>query len=288
MTAMSPAYGVDVTVGNPRTTSYLGNITPGLVANETTDGSIRFIVDAITTGHGEIQLRTSGVWNTTGLTLSGASLLLGRELTQSAFGEFIETYDAGDDTRQLHPHIHYSDAGTLETGYFPNLGAEYDNVVQPIDTDQIVFSDKIVSYLITNQSAQISATFKAGATPPTGNVVIEAYRDKPVADSLYYYESIPQSTFDVPDGTEITITYTSKLQANDGETVVLRLLTDDGSDMSLRGDSASGDWYLANRQQDMVEDPIMTFAMLDRISVDNNSEVTIDNSGNIVYGNVTY
>jgi len=110
------AGSVDVTVANPRDLLYIRG-------NEITEGSIRFhfIGDPGET-FGHIELRDEDVWNDTGLTFSSGSINLGRDLSVSAVGEFLQTFLASVPTilgtRNLHGHIPYHP----DTGTEPNPG----------------------------------------------------------------------------------------------------------------------------------------------------------------------
>ena len=103
------AGSTDVTIINPRDILYIKG-------NETTDGSIRFrFITRVPPDPQEtfahIELRGSGVWNDTGMIFSSGSISLGRDLSVSAVGEFLQTFLASVDpllgTRSLHGHNPY-------------------------------------------------------------------------------------------------------------------------------------------------------------------------------------
>ena len=109
---------LDVTKTNPRHILYIQG-------DDFTDGSIRFMFDA-TDDVANIELRTNGVWNDTGLRFSSSSVKIGRDLVVSAAAGFIETGNPSGiigHIRSLIPHIQFEDAGTLQP-QTPILDAE--------------------------------------------------------------------------------------------------------------------------------------------------------------------
>lgn len=105
----------DVSKSNPRDIVYIKG-------NEFTDGSIRFRFITRTSPDPQetfahIELRGNdtaesvGVWNDTGMIFSSGSINLGRDLSLSAVGEFLQTFLASTDpllgTRSLHGHNPY-------------------------------------------------------------------------------------------------------------------------------------------------------------------------------------
>ncbi len=99
----------DVSKSNPRDIVYIKG-------NETTDGSIRFrFITRVPPDPQEpdahIELRNAGVWNDTGMIFSSMSINLGRDLSVSAVGEFLQTFLASSDpllqTKSLYGHIPY-------------------------------------------------------------------------------------------------------------------------------------------------------------------------------------
>ena len=58
-----------------------------------TDGSIRLVPDLSSGTELEVQRRSDGVWNDTGIVIAASTIYLGRELQISAAGEYMLTKD---------------------------------------------------------------------------------------------------------------------------------------------------------------------------------------------------
>lgn len=250
-----------------------------------TDGSIRFQPDPIDTANAEIEYRTSGVWNTTGLDISGNTLWLGREMRISAFGEFIQGFDDFEDLLQIHPHIHYNNDGTSEGGYMPHLDPREQNTVQ---SD---FSSEIIGSLLTFQTIPLPDTritdeiiIRVGSVAPTGNVLVEGWRDAiggtlPVMRTTY-----PAAALDQPEGTEIEVLLPNAIQFGNVGTYI-RLTVDDDSDMSLQSDSGGIPW-MALRSWPLSDDAVITAPLVSKFITTITSDTIADNNGNLVLAGI--
>ncbi len=283
MSIIKKSKSVDVTRRNPIEFLYIKG-------NESTDGSIRLRPDEINPDNALLELRTAGVWNTTGLVIAGDTLSLGREASISALGEFIVGFDAGVNKKALHSHIHFSDAGTLETGYFANLQPIINNL--PVQTDD---STDIIASLI-EQSFTATATFiitldnlKVGSVVPIGNIILDVYRTIDAEpETLFYREAYPQALFDEPSGTEITLILNPPQQISVGQAIRAEIYTDDGSDFSLLGDATDNPWFTTSVQV-LSEEPILTFTTASSKMLSTLDGTTVfDQTGGAMFINVIF
>lgn len=254
--SLGPAYGDGFAgTANP--------VIPGTLyikGSEFVDASIRLRVDDINPDLAVLELRESGVWNNTGLIISGDTLSLGREATLSAIGEFIVGFDAGVNRKAIHSHIHFSDEGTLETGYFAKLQAIINNFPIQLD-DSVDIISNLIEHSFTAAGTFIVSVdnFKAGSVVPTGNIVLDVFRTAGAEpETLFYRENYPQALFDKPSGTEISLTLIPPQQISVGQFIRSEIYTDDGSDLSLLGDATGNPFFTASVQL-LSEEPILTF-----------------------------
>jgi hypothetical protein len=268
--ALGTAYGIDVVKENYGDKLYLSG-------NEFVDGSLRAIPDLVTGENFELQLRTNGVWNDTGLQIAASTVFLGRDLELKGAGDWVHTTDIQGDHKALVPHIEFTDAGgTVQSGHMPILTPLIENF--PIQTD---FSQEIVTqnYTVTQiNPAELLAKrahYKTGSVAATQPVNISY--ERPLG-TIFWTQNFPASRF--PANTDVTIELKGLLEGFTNEEIITVITS--VADFSLLGDLAGTaytllDFYLLSEEQIMTSTTGM-----DRILTDQTSEVLVDITGDLI------
>ena len=227
--------GVNVGVNNPGTTVYIGNTTAGLAANDTTDGSIRFIfTEGETNAH--IEKRTSGVWNDTGFRFASSSIQLGLNTTLSAVASFIEIVDLSSTVgHQISflPHTDVGDDGATNFTFAPRM-----DVVKTFDVffgaaSEVTGTTLGVLLGVTPSRAIVNTIHEVGTIGATDEVVVKFYKGTDNTGTLFDRKVLPAS--DVAANTTLTIDYDQDLGFEGGQNIFQEFTSDTAFSLKTDG-----------------------------------------------------
>lgn len=220
--------------------------------DEDTDGSIRLVPDISNGTEMEVQLRSNGVWNDTGIVIAASTVYLGRELQISGGGEYMLTKDQNTDIRSLIPHVRFDSVnGTEETVVVPRVGAiATDQIIQPDDSGEV--SDSTIQF-IGGSTALILANallLRTGAAA-TGDVTLQLHRDS-FTEGLFYSRTYAQSTFTADSDITLSTDGLVEFTANE---VFYVTLTCTGT-LTLKADVTNTTPYYGANFYSLAEDTI--------------------------------
>lgn len=193
----APGKSVDVTTENDAEVIYLKG-------DATTDGSLRLVPDLSNSTEFELQLRSNGVWNDTGIVIAASTVYLGRELQISGGGEFILTKDSLSAIKSFIPHVRFDDStGTVTTLAVPQVAAPVTTILQSDDSGEM--SGSTIQFLGLSTTAVLadSLILRTGSTAATDVVTLKMHRDGYNGSQLFYQRDYAASEF--PANTEITL-----------------------------------------------------------------------------------
>lgn len=186
---LTPGGGPDVTRRNRRETIYLKG-------DETTDGSIRIIIDA-NDNVATVELRTSGVWNKTSFRFSTGSVDIGLDLKLQAAADFLKTRNpSGFDTHDiaLIPHIPFTPFGTLSP-HTPITDTLKVEVFFSSPVSQVTSTTISQVYLIPFAQIIKGITFQAGTLSASNEVVMSTHEGTDNTGVLIDQRILPASKF---------------------------------------------------------------------------------------------
>ena len=193
---------MNVGVNNPGIAVYIKG-------NETTDGSIRFLIDS-SDGMAVVRERTNGVWNDTSLRVASASISLGRDLKVSAIGGFIETRNQSEMTGHLRaaiPHIQFAEQGTINSAHMPIFDKREDFVIfAGPNTGEKTGTTIGQVFSATPTRVLHSSTHIVGSIAATAPIQVSYYKGADNTGDLLNRFNIPASTMGTAN-TSFTITY---------------------------------------------------------------------------------
>ena len=261
-----------------------------------TEGSVRMRPEASrgTRNHVALEHRHDGVWNRAGLSVSGSTIFLGREVALGSAGSFIQTIDENAQKKALHCIIVYDPEnmgeGSLETGYLPTLAPRQDQVViQPDDSEEFVgpaFSFDIQVGL--GDRLTTTGFIKVGSVVPTGNVELMFRREDENGTQLFD-QIYPQAFFDEPEGTILELSFDGSIEFSDEVATFVEFRTDDGSDLSIQTNASGLTPWAAITFYNVAKEPVLTFETADKkMLCDNQAETVFDNEGGVMFIEVTF
>ena len=243
--SVSYAPGGNVSSGNTNDVVYIKG-------DSSTDGSIRLIPDISNGTEMEVQLRSNGVWNDTGIVIAASTVYLGRELQISGGGEYMLTKDENTDIKSLIPHVRFDSVdGTDEIVVVPRVGAiATDQIIQSDDTGEV--SGSTIQF-IGGSTALILANallLRTGAAA-TGDVTLQLHRDS-YTEGLFYSRSYPQATFTADSDITLSTDGLVEFTANE---VFYVTLTCTGT-LTLKADVTNTTPYYGANFYSLTEDEI--------------------------------
>ena len=279
--SVSYAPGGNVSTGNPNDVVYIKG-------DDSTDGSIRLIPDISNSTEMEVQLRSNGVWNDTGIVIAASTVYLGRELQISGGGEYMLTKDQNTDIRSLIPHVRFDSVnGTDEIVVVPRVGAiATDQIIQSDDSGEV--SGSTIQF-VGGSTALILANallLRTGAAA-TGDVTLQLHRDS-YTEGLFYSRTYPQATFTADSDITLATDGLVEFTANE---VFYVTLTCTGT-LTLKADVTNTTPYYGANFYTLEEDTITPdeFGGATKyLTFDNDGHAVCDNAGLAVlgYGNGT-
>lgn len=208
---LGPAYGGD-------SASIVNNVgTLYVKGDEFTDDSIRLVPQLANKLNVEMQLRTEGVWNSTGVQVRGTSLFLGDELIISSAGGLIRTFNLVEGLQSLVPHIDFDAGGTG----FPAatiLGPlQVRFVISNDDSSELIATQINVSDVPPVDFLATAQYFRTGSVVATAPVTF-TFRRSSFSGPILWSKIVPTSLLDTPN-TEFRIIFNGMLGAKQGDTV---------------------------------------------------------------------
>lgn len=153
----------------------------------------------------EFQLRTSGVWNSTGVQIDIASLHLGRDFRIEAGGEWIRTFEVGRNQDALIPHVNFDETGS-NSPHAPVLDEKVLRVIlQPIDTFELIAKDHPQLFVTSTLGLRTANHLKIGSVAATAPVTVRGERGG-TGGTIFFEREYPASAFG-PADTEVTIDF---------------------------------------------------------------------------------
>lgn len=263
---------IDVSSNNPNDIVYIKG-------NETTDGSIRFI---FTAGDNEasIELRTSGVWNDTGLRFASSSVSLGRDLRIGAVGGFVETLNISeidDHIKALLPHIQFDLTGTTEPAHMPILDKRETFVIFGGPAFSEV-SGTVLGQVFSAIPTRIlhSVTHTIGSVAATADIQASYYKGTDNTGPLLSRFNLPPSAF--PANTPITITYEDDFGFENAQDIFLEYTSPNTISLVT---NASGEILMDQDGHDLDELDIL----MDELVLTNDLSLTFDNNLGFITNN---
>jgi len=232
-----------------------------------TDASLRLLPDTLDQTKFEFQLRTAGVWNTTDIQISGATLFIGRDLSIGSSASWIKTSFRQDNVTALHPHVEYTDDGTQ----FPAWPVYTDKVFEQaiVKGDDGEVSGTSLQILIPAGSDLVVTKFtvKAGSITATEPVTV-TFRDG-FGGPIFFQQNISVVDFGVPEFDLIRINLTGGIAAIPGD--VWHVTFESTATISLKVDTSFFNfWWFALdgfgvREEELVSDNLALTTDLDFI-----------------------
>lgn len=224
--------GIDDTVFNPNEIVYVKG-------NESTDGSIRLVVDELLENV-EFQFRSAGVWNVTGIQIAAASVFLGWSLKLSGVGEWLQTFEDVTGNNALIPHVFYTDAGT-GTVHSPVLNAKLIKIIfQPDDSEEVTGTTLSIDVMGATNALLSKAYLRVGSIGATSPVMV-TLRAGSSTGVIFWQENFPASVFGTPNS-EVDIELESLVETIIGDNIYVEMKSD--NPISLKSNLA-GVWWIA-------------------------------------------
>ena len=259
----------DLTVSNPSNIVYL-------LGDESTDGSVRLIIDVDIP---EIQERKLGIWVAGELRLDASTLFLGRDVSIRGVGSHLQVNSAESNEKSLLLEVGFDDAGT-ELPHAHVLGARQ---------NRVVFSSNIVGEIVTSlfelpvtsflTAFRYKYYFKTGSVAATQSVTMALTKGSTPGGTLVFTKTMPASQWSA--STEVEVELDGALSLSVGAPLLLTISS--AANFSLIGDLANGgNFFAMDFQPFSLEDVIAISTGTDRFLVDNSGEDMADNSGNLM------
>ena len=246
--------------------------------NESTDGSIRFILNS---GDTEIELekRKDGVWNPTGLRLSADTLFFNRGFSLSSIGTNLQTNLTEGGKKFLVLDTEFDDNGSqipttpilqvrVNNSAFSNT---FDTEISGVSlSDPITITSSVLFHQIHLKTGSIAATEPVEFTitrglTPGGIVVLK----------------LNIATSEFPANSDITIDLTPGVGFEAGDEITLNFTSD--QNISLLGNSSNEFFLTFDAQAISFEDVVSIPTGTDRFLIDNNTGNTMaDSIGNLM------
>jgi hypothetical protein len=266
---------LDVTRTNPREFVYIKG-------SADVDGSIRLLPDSIDATGGEVQLRTSGVWNTTSWQVAAESIDVGLNISLSSGGDWLVQNVVQSAETSIVPHLVYDDTGSELYAKFIKPGVvQVRQIGQPDDSGE--FTGVKVNFLgnppvgILNDAIY----FKTGATAATAPVRLRVAVNNfaELGGDLIYDRNQPVTDF--PANTEIKLDFIGLLEGNPIRFHYFTLSSDEDFSL-LTAVGNTNPWVATDLQEILLEDIMTSSVGMDRVLTDNDAHIVSDISGNLI------
>ena len=262
---------IDVSSNNPNDIVYIKG-------NETTDGSIRLIINGqdITS----LESRALGVWNRSELELSGKTLFLGSNLALAAVGSSLLIKSLEGSKKFIGIDAEFNDEGSLPPRS-PLVGELVPRLIlQPI------FSTEEISKIFTRAAtieqpiSGFGSVFylKTGSKDATAPVTIEITGGLVPGGDTFFKEEFPASVF--PKNTEVVIPLSTPVGFFAGQSILSTVFSAD--EFSLLGDIGGEFWVAFDFQFVEFEELLPHSSGTDRILSDDNGNILVDEQGNLI------
>lgn len=261
-----------VTKGNDSSVLYIKG-------DEFTDGSIRFVVD-FSDKNGEIQHRTSGIWESTGFRLAAGTLFLERDISLSSIGSHLQTESVESGIKTLVSHIAFDDTGT-SVPHTPILGQRLNRVVfSSNETGEDVFTKFELETSGINTGFRYNYYFKTGSVAATSPVTMTLSKGHAPGGIIFFQKVMPASQWSA--NTEVVIDLGHGISITVDQEILLTI--ESANNFSLKGSQAAGGNFFALDFQPLSNEDLVSLPTgTDRFLTSFNScQLIIDNSGNIV------
>lgn len=251
-----------------------------LKGDETTDGSIRFVVD-VTGDNGEIQLRTTGVWAPTGLVISAETLFIGKDTSLSAIGSELKVESIQESTKRLLLEVEFDDLGTR----FPRTAVLGPLLIRevfiPFDDTELVTNSFELSGPAPETGYRYKYYNKMGSVAATSPVTMKLFRGTGTGGPLLFQKVIPASEW--PANTEVEIEIPGTIRITKDIPVTVTYTSD--NDFSLLGtffDSVFFPFFAFDIQLLNYEPIISTPTGTDKYLFSRTGSVLSDRNGNVI------
>lgn len=272
------AEGPDVTVFNPNEVIYVKG-------DADTDGSLRLVPDVIDPTVVAFEIRTSGIWNLTGIEIAASTLHLGREVLISGHGDWIKQSDLDGDVQALIPHHEYEDAsGSIPYAHTPILGpllpGDIIQLDDSVDTGAVT-SFRYVQPPVTRRMIS-SFWWKNGATVATAPIKVTVARNDYASGTGTVIYQHTYTAAHLSGGTN-DVVLTGWLEFVAGKPIYVEIESEGGTFSLLVNASGLQPWK-ALSHYDLTEENLVTFETgLDQVitsCVD--GTVMADSNGNLL------
>lgn len=233
------------------------NVYPGstiyINGDSETDGSIRLVPDLSSGTELEVQRRSEGVWNDTGIVIAASTVYLGRELQISAAGEYMLTKDGDTEIKSLVPHVRFDAVdGTAGSVAVPNVGALQPGVILQSDDSGEISGTTIQFPLVSTDLLLANALIlKTGATAATAEFTLNLYRNA-IGDGLFYKRTYPASRF--PANSDVTLSTDGLVEIFDNSTFYAEFVSTEV--ISLKAEATNTIPYFGANYYALEEDKI--------------------------------
>ena len=274
----------DVTVRNAKEFLYVKG-------DADTDGSIRIIPETTEHLNVELQLRSDGVWNDTGLQVLNASIHIGHELAISGTGQWIliSTEEADETFQALVPHIEYnSEDGTLPYAHIPILSPELFDVVFQPDDSGVMAAATFGYQFVTQITAVVSALIVKTSAAATSDVRFSTYRGPDNTGPLFFQKTFPADHF--PANSTVRIDVTGLISVQEGaisfhewDCVTPEGELNPSGVVSLKSDvGETSPWQAYDFYVETEEDLMTSTTGMDRVLIDISGVTVASNDGTLV------
>tara|TARA_R110000787_G_scaffold5761_2_gene20726 strand:+ start:14780 stop:15622 length:843 start_codon:yes stop_codon:yes gene_type:complete len=250
--------------------------------NESTDGSIRLVPDVIGEVNVEVQLRTAGVWNTTGIQVSGETVQVGLNTALESGGDWLIQETVQSVEIGIIPHLVFSDTGPELSCKFTKPGPLLiRQIANPSTAGE--FTGTLANFTgnppvgILNKSIYFMTGSTAATQPVRMQVAINNFAE--LGGELIYDRLHPASDF--PANTEINLPFIGFLEGNPIRFHYFSLSSDE--DFSLLADATNLiPWVATDLHQIITEDLVTSTVGMNRVLITNAGDTISDNEGNLV------
>lgn len=245
-----------------------------------TDKSQRFIIDP-EDNIAEIQLRTGGaggVWDNTSFRISSDSLMIGRDMTLSSAGSFLEIFSISSPVghqRSLIPHSEFNEAGS-QGNHVPLVDILKNFSLFTTPTSQIIST--AIGQVINIQQALLldRGFFLTGTIPAADPVRLSFYLGTDNNSSPFFIMNYVAADF--PANTLVDLDFNDDFGIENDEDIFLEFTSD--SNFSLQVD-ASANIIMSFDAHEMKEADII----IDNWTLANDLSLTFSNELELTVGN---
>ncbi|KKK75234.1 hypothetical protein LCGC14_2875740, partial [marine sediment metagenome] len=250
-----------------------------LKGSETTDGSIRLIIDP-SDERATLEIRQNEVWNFAELKLAQGSLLLGREASVSAASHHLVIKSPVIEEKHLVVNQDFDDTGTKSpestiaaAKQIRVIGQSDNSVEQSLNNHSSVLA-------VTNESIVDKLYLKTGSVVASANIKVVLSHGIPPNDAVSFQFNIPASSF--PANSEVII----DLSPGDGfnPNIQANLFVTSNNAFSLLYDTTSTFLWFALDSQQIDHEEVLTESLV----LSNDLRIAFNNTGELARGNPVF